>query len=122
MTTWQSGRAIIPHSLDRAMIHSYDKAMKKARISELKNRLSHYLRFVRRGQSVLVYDRDRPIARIDPVRDPGPLGDADQMAELERSGAVRPPTAALPTGWLDRRANVNANVVEALLEERESGR
>ncbi len=96
--------------------------MKKARISELKNRLSHYLRFVRRGQSVLVYDRDRAIARIDPIRDPGPMEDAGEMAELERIGAVRSPTAQLPEGWLEQRVNVRANVVAALLAERESGR
>jgi antitoxin (DNA-binding transcriptional repressor) of toxin-antitoxin stability system len=41
--------------------------MKTVKISDLKNRLNYYLRFVRRGQSVLVYDRDRAIARNDPV-------------------------------------------------------
>ncbi|MDQ3517789.1 MAG: type II toxin-antitoxin system prevent-host-death family antitoxin [Gemmatimonadota bacterium] len=39
--------------------------MKKARISELKNRLSHYLRLVRQGHSVLIHDRDRAIVRIE---------------------------------------------------------
>lgn len=96
--------------------------MKRVKISELKNRLSYYLRFVRRGQSVVVYDRDRAIARIDPVRDAGPAGDSDYMAELERVGAVRGPTTPLPTGWLDQRPTINANVVAALLAERESGR
>lgn len=95
--------------------------MKKAKISELKNRLSHYLRFVRRGQSVLVYDRDRPVARIDPVRDPGFAG-ADHLAELVRLGAVRPPAEPLPEGWLQRRVNVKADVVDALLAERAAGR
>lgn len=104
------------------MKSSYDLAMKKAKISDLKNRLSHYLRSVRRGQSVLVYDRDRPIARIEPVLDPGLAGEADQIAELERIGALRPPTAPLPEGWLGRRGHVKVNVVEALLAERESGR
>ncbi len=96
--------------------------MKKAKISELKNRLSYYLRLVRRGQSVLVYDRDRVIARIDPVRDPSRMQDAGEMAELERVGAVRSPTAQLPEGWLDQRVNVKADVVATLLAERESGR
>ena len=41
----------------------------KARISELKNELSRFLRYVRKGASVLVYDRDRPVAWIDPVRE-----------------------------------------------------
>lgn len=96
--------------------------MKKANISELKNRLSHYLQFVRRGQSVLVYDRDRIIARIDPVGNASTVEGADWIAELERVGAVRPPTARLPADWLRRRAAVKADVTGALLDERESGR
>ena len=41
--------------------------MKKARIAELKNNLSRYLEHVRGGGSVLVLDRDRPVARIVPL-------------------------------------------------------
>ncbi len=96
--------------------------MKKARISELKDRLSHYLRFVREGHSVLIYDRDRAIGRIEPISDARSLGGADWIAELERSGALRPPSAALPKDWLQRRANAKADVTAALLSERESGR
>lgn len=96
-------------------------AMKRARISELKNRLSHYLDFVRRGQPVLVYDRDRVIARIEPVG--SDLADSEAwLLELERTGAVRPPTASLPSDWLERRVNVKVDVTRALLDERESGR
>jgi antitoxin (DNA-binding transcriptional repressor) of toxin-antitoxin stability system len=96
--------------------------MKKARIAELKNRLSHYLRYVRRGQSVLVYDRDRAIARIDPVTDPGALEGGDWTTELERSGVLRAPARALPKDWLARRVGVKADVTGALLAERDSGR
>ncbi len=42
--------------------------MKKVRIAELKARLSEHLRAVRRGQEVIVFDRDTPIARIVPYR------------------------------------------------------
>ncbi len=96
--------------------------MKKARISELKNRLSYYLNFVRRGQSVLVYDRDRAIARIDPVRDAGSADASDWTADLERSRVLAAPSAALPGDWLSRRIPVECDVVSALLEERESDR
>ena len=41
--------------------------MKKARIAELKNNLSRYLEHVRGGGSVLVLDRDRPIAQLAPL-------------------------------------------------------
>jgi len=34
---------------------------------ELKNRLSHYLRLVRRGAYVVVTDRGRPVAELKPL-------------------------------------------------------
>jgi hypothetical protein len=39
-----------------AISHGYDVAMKKARISELRDRLT---RLVREGQPVMIYNRDR---------------------------------------------------------------
>lgn len=42
--------------------------MKRARIAELKRHLSRYLDHVREGGSVLVLDRDRPVARIVPLQ------------------------------------------------------
>ena len=41
--------------------------MKNARISELRDGLSDYLARVRKGETVIVYDRDTPIARIEPI-------------------------------------------------------
>jgi len=96
--------------------------MKKVNVSELKNRLSHYLRFVRAGQSVLVYDRDRVIARIDPASDAG-VADSDAwIAELETRGTLRPPSTKLRGNWLRGRIAARVDVVAALLDERESGR
>jgi antitoxin (DNA-binding transcriptional repressor) of toxin-antitoxin stability system len=95
--------------------------MKKVGIAELKNRLSQYLRYVRGGEAVLVYDRDRAIARIEPVRGED-LGEAESTADLERSGVLAPPSASLPDDWLARRPRVESDVVRALLEEREGGR
>src|SRR5256885_1383230 len=43
--------------------------MTRANVAELKARLSGYLRMVRRGESVLVCERNRPVARIVPVGD-----------------------------------------------------
>ena len=100
----------------------YDMAMIRAKISELKNELSRYLRYVRGGGAVLVYDRDRLVARIEPVRE-AVSGELDDWTEgLVRAGVLRAPTTALPTDWLERRPPVPADVVAALLEERESGR
>ena len=97
-------------------------AMKKAKISELKDHLSEYLRLVRRGQSVLVYDRDRAVARIEPVRAGAGTEADDWTTELERSGVLQPPAAALPVSWLEGRPGTGGDVVGALLHERSSGR
>lgn len=42
------------------------QVMSKVGIAELKARLSHHWRKVRRGQTLTVLDRDPPIARIVP--------------------------------------------------------
>lgn len=46
--------------------------MKRVSISGLKNQLSAYLQRVLAGQTVIVYDRGRPITRIDRVADDDP--------------------------------------------------
>ena len=98
--------------------------MSVVKVSELKDRLSHYLRQVQRGESVLVSDRNRVIARIDPAGDVSTLApdDGRWLDDLERRGVVRRGAGKLPRGWLARRPKVKADVVSALLEEREEGR
>jgi prevent-host-death family protein len=96
--------------------------MKKATISETKNRLSAYLELVKRGETVLILERDRPIARLVPVEVAG-RGDGARLAELERLGIVRravrrpsrklPPPIVLPAG---------VSLVDAVLDEREEAR
>ena len=98
--------------------------MSVVKVSDLKNGLSHYLRLVRRGESVLVSDRNRVIARIDPAGDAASAGtdDARWLDELERRGIVRRGVGKLPRGWLGHRPKVRADVVGALIEERQDGR
>ena len=61
--------------------------VKTIKITELKNRLSEYLRRVQRGESILVCDRDRVIARIEPVG-------GRRTRPRERSGVAGPAGAA----------------------------
>jgi hypothetical protein len=44
------------------------------------------------------------------------------LDDLERRGIVRRGVAKLPRGWLGRRPKVKADVVGALIEERQNGR
>ena len=94
--------------------------MKKVSISELKNQLSAYLQSVRGGETVVVYDRSRPVARIDRVADED---DEDRVAQLQRTGQLAPPVDPLPLDLLRSPApRASASVLDALLEEREEGR
>jgi antitoxin (DNA-binding transcriptional repressor) of toxin-antitoxin stability system len=98
--------------------------MTEAKISELKNRLSHYLDRVRRGESVLVLDRDRVIARIEPAGASARTSsdDAAWLAGLERRGVVRRAGRKLPRNWLARRPKLKADLLGALLADRDEGR
>ncbi len=95
--------------------------MERATISQLKNRLSAYLRKVKAGQTVLVLDNDQPIARIERVQEAAQPD--DRIARLERAGLVRRPTAALPAKSLRVKApKAKRSVTRALVEERREGR
>lgn len=93
--------------------------MTNAAVSEIKARLSEYLARVRGGEEVIVTDRGRPVARIVPVSDREP-----HLAELERRGLIRRPSARLPDDFLDRpRPKVaGPSLVDAVTEERSEGR
>jgi antitoxin (DNA-binding transcriptional repressor) of toxin-antitoxin stability system len=97
--------------------------LKTVKIAELKNRLSYYLRRVQRGESILICDRDRVVARIERV---GPHAarsetDVDWLDRLERQGIIRRATTKLTPHWLARRPVVRADVVGAVLRERDEG-
>lgn len=98
--------------------------MMTVKIAELRNRLSYYLRRVQRGESILVCERDRVIARIERVEPhvQGSAGDAEWLSRLERRGVVRRGKGNLTKDWLARRPVIRADVVAALLQEREEGR
>lgn len=69
--------------------------MKTATISEAKNQLSRLISRVKRGETVLILDRDRPVARLVPAG----LAEGDderRLAELESRGALRRAKAAPP--------------------------
>lgn len=61
------------------------------RISEVKNRLSHYLRLVRDGEKVEIMDRDTPVARIvNAAKFPITDRAASWQAELVPEGIITP--------------------------------
>jgi antitoxin (DNA-binding transcriptional repressor) of toxin-antitoxin stability system len=98
--------------------------MEKATVSKLKDNLSAYLRKVRAGHSVVIYDRDVPIARLERIESSGK--GADRLALLRAQGLTRPPARPLSPARL--RASLtnalprNARVLDALREERDEDR
>jgi len=64
--------------------------MKKATITEVKNHLSAFLNKVKHGETVLITDRGRPVARLETVVSNRAEADAEgRLARLEHVGLVR---------------------------------
>ena len=99
--------------------------MKKASITEAKNQLSALIDGLRSGSPVLIVDRGRPVARLEPVTS-GSGPDAEgRLSRLIRDGIVRPARAAIPRALFTEpppRPQPGASAVEALIEERRQGR
>ena len=96
--------------------------MERVSISKLKDQLSAYLRKVREGQTVVVTDRNKPVAQLTPIAEPD--SESERIATLVARGIVRPPRGPpISIEEIRRRRPVvpGAGLLEALLEERESG-
>lgn len=96
--------------------------MKIASISETKNQLSALLDKVRHGETILIMDRNHPVARLEPVS-PDKQGDSDQLARLEREGVLRrTPVHIQETLVSQRPPKTRDSLLKALLSDREEGR
>lgn len=87
--------------------------MKTAPVTDLKNRLSHYLRLVARGESITITDHGQPVARLSRI-------DAESIdtVALVAAGLARPPLSPLPKDFLERPLPEN-NKRQVLYDERE---
>jgi prevent-host-death family protein len=107
--------------------------MKTASVSELKSRISEFLRLVRGGDTVMVTDRGRPVALLGPYDRagdaqgvpgaPGADDAGDDLTELRDAGLVRIGSGKLPAGFWTRPRpqDLDGSLVAAVLEEREEG-
>ena len=99
--------------------------MKKASITETKNQLSALLDRVRHGETILIVDRGRPVARLLPATQEAGDDPDGRLARLERRAAIRRGSKRSATGILSRRpprGRPGASGVAALLDERRQGR
>ncbi|PYP35330.1 MAG: type II toxin-antitoxin system prevent-host-death family antitoxin [Gemmatimonadetes bacterium] len=86
-------------------------------IAAFKARLSAYLRGVRRGEAITLYDRNMPVARVVPVEPEGGAGGGGGGALRVREAMTRPRDVVLP-----RPLGRTIDSLEALLEERQGER
>lgn len=99
--------------------------MKKASITEAKNNLSALIDGLSNGASVLIVDRGRPVARLEPVTDRREDGEDGRLSRLLRDGLIRPRRAAPSRGLFSDqplRANAGASALDALIKERREDR
>ena len=101
--------------------------MIRANITELKTRLSHYLRLIQGGEEIEIIGRKTPVARII-----GVTGSADRGASWVKKmydiGVVIPPKKRrVSSDFSSMKQVVSSNgnacgVLKALLDERNTGR
>jgi prevent-host-death family protein len=86
--------------------------MKQVGIAELKAKLSEFLRVVQAGESIAVLDRNRAVAHIVPIGEKPGL-------RIRRPASHAPKPNKVP---LPKQSRENIDVLELLLEERQSHR
>jgi prevent-host-death family protein len=75
--------------MTKLVILRYTEAMRTAKISELKAKLSAHIEYVKRGEEVLILDRNTPVAKLV---SPGSMGDYDERTRrLIARGVLTPP-------------------------------
>lgn len=98
--------------------------MEKATVSKLKDNLSAYLRRVRAGHPVVIYDRNVPIARLERVESTG--RGIDRLALLDAQRVIRSPrrplSAAKLRASLSKPVRRTAHLTDALQLDRSEDR
>ena len=99
-----------------------EAAMQRASITDAKNNLSALIDRVRRGETVLICDRNRPVARLQPIG-PGDGSNAEAawLAGLVRDGVVAPAGKPLSIRSLPKPVKPTrpVSIVDALHADRE---
>jgi len=98
--------------------------MKTATLTETKNNLSALIDQVRHGETILVLDRGRPVARIESA-----ISESEEaggrLVRLERQGIVCRAKTPMPKALLRQQPPApeeGVSLLSALLEERATGR
>lgn len=92
--------------------------MKTTSVTRLKNELSAHLKEVIAGETVLITDRRKPVATLQPLTPGDPMGD---ISSLSARGIVSPPIGRLSASKFLKhpKASGTGGLTEAILEERD---
>ena len=106
--------------------------MKTVSVSEAESGIARLLRLVRKGETVVVMSRGKPVAEIRPApAAPEPPADSpdpewgERLLEMHRQGKIRLPQKRSDWSWLKESRDKlpsGMGVLDALLKEREEGR
>ncbi|MCB1054439.1 MAG: type II toxin-antitoxin system Phd/YefM family antitoxin [Acidobacteria bacterium] len=98
--------------------------MKTSSLTDTKNQLSSLIDQVRQGETILILDRGRPVARLTSVLAEETSAAEGREARLERQGALRRATTAKTDDLFEtpRPRARGPGILETLLDERRSGR
>ncbi len=95
--------------------------MEKVTISRIKNQLSAYIKKVKAGETILICERDQPVARLERINNEERPD--DRISRLERNGLLRRAKHPTPIEVLRKEVpKPKRSVVEALIAERTEGR
>jgi prevent-host-death family protein len=96
--------------------------MHASNIASAKSHFSHLIDLVKQGQTVLIMERNKPVATLQPISHSSPAG----LEALHASGLLMPPGKALDlTAFLAAPRTSLApenSLTQAILAEREEGR
>ncbi|MCA1622907.1 MAG: type II toxin-antitoxin system prevent-host-death family antitoxin [Acidobacteria bacterium] len=94
--------------------------MRTTNIAELKNHLSSFLADVKRGEEILISDRNQPIAKIVPLHNTSDFS-AEELA-LAAAGILRLPeeSEASESFLKEKRSTLKSEtVIKAIIDERD---
>ena len=96
--------------------------MKTASISQTKNQLRALIDQVRQGETIVITDHDRPVAKLVPAQAENREEAAGTLAKVERKGIIRRGNGEIHRLVPPLKTRDGASALAALLEDREQSR
>ena len=97
--------------------------MKRASITQTKNGLRALIDGLKGGEPVLIVDRGRPVARLEPVTGGEDSRQSGRLSRLVRDGVLRPRLTVAPAAVFNSPPpTAGASAVDSLIDERREGR